>query len=422
MRIQAGVLAKRTANGSARMAASRWIAAVCSSAVLVVSCSGPAVGPSDAGTDAFRARDGGRDTGYDAGDADYVDAASPLALQVQALGVQGFVVSYGGESILTAPLFTRQIGFDVATDVPIVPDVAAIDEELSSTDMSAVRAIVSGHAHFDHLLDVVHVMTSLAPAAPLYANLTAQHIFAAVAPDRDASCTSPAPTETIDRSRVLAMDDPLASHVDYTNCPDQRPDGAPLEGSWVRVPGSHVRLYPVCTTHPNQIGSAHFAPGNIDVDQCDLPAPASGWLEGHTMSFVIDFLDDADAVVFRVFYQDAPATSPVGDVPSAVLAEHRVDLAILCLGSNDAVDGQPTDIIANLDPRFVFSGHWEDFLRARGSVLGPIPFLNVDLYVERADLALAAAPDVPMYLDGVEIAGRHVVVYPGSRMVVPLAP
>src|SRR5207244_4128650 len=97
----------------------------------------------------------------------------------------------------------------------------------------------------------------------------------AYAPDRPATCSSTAPqTFTIDRARVVALDDPAASVVDYTNCPDKRPAGAPLAGSWVRVPGSHVRVYAVCSEHPDQIGPIHFAPGDVDTDQCTPPTRA----------------------------------------------------------------------------------------------------------------------------------------------------
>lgn len=94
----------------------------------------------------------------------------------------------------------------------------------------------------------------------------------------------------------------------------------------------------------------------------------------------------------------------------------------MCVGSNDAVENQPTAIIGHLDPRFVVSGHWEDFLHARGAPIAPIPFLDVSLAIERAEAALSTPPDAPMYLDGVQLAGRHVLAYPGSRMVIPPPP
>lgn len=364
-----------------------------------------------AATDAAALRDAGADAG----------ARAPL--EVIALGVQGFVLRYRGESVLTAPLFTRQSIVEIGLNLPMRPDVAAIEAGLAEADPASIRAIVSGHAHYDHLLDVPPIMTALAPAASLYANRSARHILAALAPDRDAACTSPPPASTIARSRVVAMDDPSDSHVDYRNCADQVPPGAPMIGTPVNVPGSHLRVRAVCTTHPDQIGPIHFGAGSIDADLCDVPAPASGWLEGRTMSFLIDFLEaDGATIAYRVYYQDAPATSPVGEVPADLLTEHGVDLAILCVGSNDSVTSQPTDIIASLSPRFVVSGHWEDFFRALDEPLQPIPLLNVDQYVARAEAALAAPPERPLTVDGAEIPGRHVLAMPGTQLSVPPAP
>lgn len=385
----------------------------------VCGCTAPATEPDaastgpDVGLDAsVRATDGGRHA---------ATAAAPV-LEVQALGVQGFVLRYDGEAVMTAPLFTRQSTVEVGLNLPIQPDVPAIEAALAESDVGSIRAILSGHAHYDHLLDVVHVMTDLTPSAVLYANLSAQHTFAAIAPDRDPACTGAAPERTIDRARVVAMDDPSATRLDYTNCPDQLPSGGTAEARWTSVPDSHLRLVSVCTTHPAQIGPIHFGAGSIDADLCELPRAASGWLEGRTLSFLVDFLDDDGEVAFRVYYQDAPATRPIGEVPPALLEGHRVDLAILCVGSNDAVTNQPTDIIASLNPRFVLSGHWEDFFQARDQPIQPITLLNVDQYVSRAEAALAEPPDAPMLVDGAPIAGRHVLVMPGSRFVVPAAP
>ncbi len=392
-------------------------------AVLVLACTATAADP---GMDAGAGRDGGGDaTTRDGGAPDggaAIDGGTAAGLEVRAFGVQGFLLTYGGESVMTAPLFTRQSTLDVSLNLPIRPDVTGIDAALASSELSTVRAIVSGHAHYDHLLDVVHVMDALTPSAVLYANRSAGHIFAALAPDRDPACTSAPAPEVIDRARVIAVDDPGASRVDYTNCLDQLPPGAPTEGTWTHVPGSRVSLVPVCTTHPSQIGPIHFGAGSVDADLCDLPRAASGWLEGQTISFLIDFLAADGSVAFRVYYQDAPATSPIGQVPAALLDGHRVDLAILCVGSNDSVTNQPTDIILNLDPRFVLSGHWEDFFQARDQPIRPIPLLNVDQYVARAEAALAAPPDAPLVVDGAPIAGRHVLVTPGSRFSVPPPP
>ena len=351
-------------------------------------------------------------------DARAGDTATPAPaapLEIHGLGIQGFWLQWGDEAVLTAPLYTRQSALDVTISAPITRDDAAIDGGLAGEPLSELRAVVSGHAHYDHFIDVPHIL-DVAPNARAYTNLTGRHILAALSLDR-AGCTSPAATPTIDRSRVIAMDDALASHVDYTNCPDQAPPGAPLDGTWLEV-SAHVRLKAFCSMHPAQVGPYHFGAGAIDQDQCDLPAAASGWLEGQTLAFVIDFLDNTGTPVYRVFYQDAPTNAPVGHVPDAVLAEKRVDVAILCVGSSDAVDDQPGSILANLDPRFALSGHWEDFFQPVGST-APIPLLDVAGYVQRAETALPGAPDPGFLVDGMPAAKRHVLVQPDSRFVVP---
>ncbi|HEX5059942.1 MAG TPA: hypothetical protein VFV99_11310, partial [Kofleriaceae bacterium] len=307
--------------------------------------------------------------------------------------------------VMTAPLFTRQNAIEVTFNIALEPDTAAIDTGLADEPLANLSAIVSGHAHYDHFMDVPHILTK-APNATAYTNLTGRHVLAALAPDRP-SCANATPSPELPRDRIVAMDDPLASHVDYTNCPDHRPAGAPIEGSWLYVPNSNVRLMAFCSSHPAQVGPYHFGEGSIDHDQCDLPSAASGWLEGQTLAFVIDFLDPQQKPVFRVFYQDAPTNPPIGHVPSAILGEKQVDLALLCVGSTDAVEDHPTQILGNLQPRYAISGHWEDFFQPVGSTPQPIPFLNLDGYMQRAEAALP---------------GRHTLAQPGARFMVPEGP
>jgi hypothetical protein len=340
--------------------------------------------------------------------------APPLApLLIHGLGIQGFWLQWGNEAVLTAPLYTRQDAVAITINAPITRDDAAIDTGLAGEPLDELVAVVSGHAHYDHFIDVPHIL-DVAPHARAYTNLTGRHILAALAPDRT-GCTSAAAAPVIDRSRVVAMDDALASHVDYTNCPDQRPDGAPMNGTWLEV-SPHVRLKAFCSMHPAQVGPYHFGAGAIDQDQCDLPAAASGWLEGQTLAFLIDFLDDQGNPAYRVFYQDAPTNAPSGHVPDATLADKAVDVALLCVGSADAVTDHPGSILANLAPRFVLSGHWEDFFQPVGST-APIPLLDVTGYVQRAQVALPGTGD-GLTVDGSPATSRHVLVQPDSRFVV----
>ena len=141
------------------------------------------------------------------------------------------------------------------------------------------------------------------------------------------------------------------------------------------------------------------------------------------MAFLIDFLDDNDVPVFRVFYQDAPTNAPIGIPTTTVLAEKRVDVALLCTGSYDQVDNEPEDVVAALKPRYAISGHWEDFFAPLDTSPLPIPFLDLDAYTQRADTAMASdaagpASTTPMTIDDVAATGRHAVAQPGNAFVV----
>src|SRR5512143_1905250 len=113
------------------------------------------------------------------------DAAPPVApsaLEIRSLGVQGFVLHHGHDTVMTAPLFTRQSAIEVTFNVPLPSDTAAVDAGLAGVPLDELRAVISGHAHYDHFLDVPHILDK-APGAIAYTNLTGRHILAALAPD-----------------------------------------------------------------------------------------------------------------------------------------------------------------------------------------------------------------------------------------------
>ena len=95
------------------------------------------------------------------------------------LGVGGWLVRRGGSAILFAPLFSNpsltRAGFS-----GIAPDTVRIERALDSlaVDLSEVSLILSGHGHYDHLMDVPYVMTRHAPGARLLANRTSAHQIA----------------------------------------------------------------------------------------------------------------------------------------------------------------------------------------------------------------------------------------------------
>jgi hypothetical protein len=350
-----------------------------------------------------------------------VPATPPQPLQVQFLGVQGFIVRYGEEAVMTPPLFTRPSLVDVNVGTAVSSDVTAVTTHLTAPRLEGVRAVLAGHAHYDHILDLPAAQVNVSPPPALLGNMSMKNLFAALAPAPVSGCTQSAPPAIpIDPARIFTFDDPADSTVDYRNCPSLKPAGAPLEGRWVSVPSSHIRVLAICSIHPDQFGPVHFAPGDVDAPQCELPTRMDAWKEGHTLSYLIDFLDPVThAPLARVYYQDAPGTNPIGYPPADVLAEKRIDLALMCVGNYDVVQNQPTDFLTTVAPRFALGGHWEDFFQPYDQPPQNLPFLDVPKWETLARAAMTAPEPQAMVQNGFAVGDRALLPNPGDTFTVP---
>lgn len=347
----------------------------------------------------------------------------PLPLEVEFLGVGGFLIRRGDDAVMTPPLFTRPSLTEVTTGSPTRSDVLRIAAEFPAARVANLKALFIGHAHYDHLIDAPAAQLNAPLEPPLYGNVTMKNLLAALSPTRPPGCDAAGPRDvTLEPARVVALDDPANSKVDYRLCPAQRPAGAPLFGTWVNVPNSHVRFLALCSEHPDQFGPVHFAPGDVDDAQCELPARPDAWKEGHTLSFLIDFLDPVTGQpTMRVYYQDAPGHAPIGLVPPEVLADKRIDLALMCVGTYDKVPNEPTVSLTALDPRFALGGHWEDFFQPFSHAPPPIPFLNVQQWADRARASMVTPQRRPLIRNSAAFTGRALLPMPDDVFVVPPA-
>ncbi|NLY93853.1 MAG: MBL fold metallo-hydrolase [Myxococcales bacterium] len=73
----------------------------------------------------------------------------PKGLEIEWLGTSGFRLTYEGSTILVDPYLTRPGLFRVASGRRLVPD-----ENLLERYVHAADAVLVGHTHFDHALDV----------------------------------------------------------------------------------------------------------------------------------------------------------------------------------------------------------------------------------------------------------------------------
>jgi len=252
------------------------------------------------------------------------------AVQMTYLGVGGWIFQRGRDQVVAAPLFTNPSLLRTGL-AGIRSDTAAVNRGMAPYDVSGAAAILVGHAHYDHLMDVPQLARRLAPSAVILGSRTVKNTLGEWSGVAD---------------RVLLVDS-LAGDQDHP-------------GSWVVLsPG--MRVLPLRSHHAPHFDGYTLYKGTTDRPLAEEPRWAKEWVDGPSYAFLVDFLDPDGTVVFRIYYQDAVAAPPRGFAPDALMAERPVDVAIFVPATFDQVDWHPEAFVANLRPRWVLLGHWEDF-------------------------------------------------------------
>lgn len=276
-----------------------------------------------------------------------VEGGSGEVVRVQYLGVGGFLIQHHGDVILTAPLYSNPNLIEFLMNHEIRSDTELIDRLLPPAASNA-RAILVGHSHYDHLMDVPYIALHKAPKARVYGSQTTAHLLASV-------------SKGFAGGGVVALD-PLAF--------DPRSSTATLH--WVSIEGTHGRVLPILSEHSDQVTAEllgakfplHFGRGKVFQDRAQLPRTASEWAEGTVLAYVIEFLDEGGKVIFRIYYQDSGTNPPMGFPPALGSRPdgYRFDLAIICVGGDfRRLEGHPSALLRTVRPRYVLLAHWEDF-------------------------------------------------------------
>ncbi|HLD66893.1 MAG TPA: MBL fold metallo-hydrolase [Pseudomonas sp.] len=251
-------------------------------------------------------------------------ASSP---SLQYLGVGGYLLRWQGEALLFAPSFSNPATIGLPP-LAVSADTAKIDQLMP--EAGDVSMLLVGHAHYDHLLDVPHVLARHTPQAKVYGSKTMGHILAAVIP----------------RERIVDAEAVMA-------------DG-PRPGQWFYSPNRRIRAMAIRSEHAPHLLGMKFLGGQYDADLTELPRSVMGWREGQTLAWLVDLLDEEGGVRHRLHYQDAASRPPLG-LPPQLPDDKAVDVAILCVGAWDQAPAYPSVLLKRLQPRLAVLGHWEDF-------------------------------------------------------------
>lgn len=256
--------------------------------------------------------------------------AGPEEVFVRYLGAGGFYLEWRGTPVLMAPFFSNP-SFRRAFLGRLAVDQTRIDGGLRGMDLADVRAILVGHAHYDHLGDVPAIAGSVSRKARIYVNGTGANVLAGVASVK---------------GRVESLEDP-------------RNQG------WIDTDDRKIRFRAVESEHAPLFWHIHWARGEVK------KAWEEGWDRhrfrqlkgGRTFSFVIDLLDHLEAVRYRIYYQDSASPEGKGYPDLAETDPPGYDLAVLCMASSQFVKNHPGGLLGELRPRHVLVAHYEDFSR-----------------------------------------------------------
>ncbi len=281
-------------------------------------------------------------------------AACNDTIDVRFLGVGGFTFAERGRgpAVATAPMFTRPSLWRAGPPfVTMRPDSQRIAQGIAGTGFESVRAILVGHGHYDHLLDVPVIARAYATDARILGSSTVYNLLMG--------------------DSALRAGQRMDSVTAYVGSASKR-------GEWISVDGGRWRVMPLASSHAPNFGPFYYERGTQSTPRTTLPRTGRGWKMGPTYAWLIDYLGDDTLPRFRIFYQDAASTPEYNVLPPLLPHdERRVDLAIICVGNWNNAPGYPDTLLAAMQPRHVIAGHWDDFFRYPSGSAKVVPSTKV---------------------------------------------
>ena len=263
-------------------------------------------------------------------------------MDIEFLGVGGFAFIVNGEKIITAPSYTNPPLWRNIPGVSIASDPVKVEKlfpeyltDAYDPNDKNVKAIIVGHSHYDHLLDVPHLMKCLIQESKAYGSTT----MSAILGEFDLSCES---NSEMSR-RVFAVDESA-------------------DKDWVYI-DNKTRVFPITSRHPPHVFGITGQTGYYKSREVDDLRTAWDWKMGEVYSYLIDLLSDNGEILYRIYYQDTATALNPGSKLDQVLAGRGVDIAILTMaGSGNSTDKNfPAQLVNKLKAQLYIIGHWEDF-------------------------------------------------------------
>jgi hypothetical protein len=311
-------------------------------------------------------------------------------------GCGGFLLRHGNDVVLNDPFFSNRGPISLLSFRRLRTDTARVNRFFRAVlpgsrtdDRGIIKALLVGHSHYDHFLDVPYIYHT-------WVNKDSTLMIGNEGTKRLMTLSGQAYGAKVNEGAMLAVDGE-ASDAERLN-------------RWFYTPNGRIRILPIRSAHAPQFKHLSLYTGAFAEDLHHLPKRARGWKEGATFSFLIDFLSGGHRPVFRVFVQTSASSPPQG-FPPPLPDGKGIDLAVICVASFQYVKAYPEALLKRLQPRHVVLVHWENFFQSAEKLERKpmtVPFTNVGAFLKRVS---ACRNDQDSTL-------RWTIPRPGSRITI----
>ena len=271
--------------------------------------------------------------------------------EIRYYGTACFTIQRGESVLLTDPFVSNPSAGKVMFG-KVKTDEDYVNKYINPATLGKTKLVVSGHAHYDHLMDFPHLSKYIPNATPLVANQTAKHILSYY--------DLPQP--------IVVMNDSLGTNE--------------RSGVWTYSVDSTMRTMAFKSMHPPHIAGLNLMNKRYTEDLVAEPVLASDWQEGKTMAFMVDWLE-GDSITYRIYFSSSLAQQPFGLFPKVLLDEHPIDdlfiSAILVRKYEDA----PKPLIDLAKPKRIILMHWENLFRSKENEVEPMKEKEFDSLFKR---------------------------------------